>query len=167
MVDCSEKRPFICERSATRLQARNPQEKLPAELTNDLSQSLPILVNDLKVELEGTVPALSTQSLDLITIILADQAMNGPLSAVVNAINALKGTIVNLIGVINLGNIQCTDLKTKHDYVLVLINILIQNESSLPAFLSKVEKVAIVQYFANKLKKRHLQIQSSILKVCP
>ena len=166
-MDCSEKRPFICERSASRLQARNPPKKLPAELTNDLSQSLPILVNDLKVELEGTVPALSTQSLDLITIILADQAMNGPLSAVVNAINALKGTIVNLIGVINLGNIQCTDLKTKHDYVLVLINILIQNESSLPAFLSKVEKVAIVQYFANKLKKRHLQIQSSILKVCP
>ena len=166
MVDCSEKRPFICERSASRLQARNPQEKLPAELTNDLSQSLPILVNDLKFELEGTVPTLNTQVQDLIPI--AQAPMNGPLGAVIQAINILKTAIDHLNNnlVVLSVVIQCSELISKHDDVLVKINFLLQRESSLPAFLSEIEKVAVVQYFANKIKKRHLQIQSSILKVC-
>ena len=167
MVDCSEKRPFICERSSTRFQTRNLQEKLPTELINDISQSLPTLVNDLKFELEGTVPALDTQFQDLLTIIQADTTMNSPLGTVIGAINVLKGTMNHLTGVINLGVIQCIDLKTKHDDVVVKIKLVIQNESSLPAFLSEIEKVAVLQYFANKLKKRHIEIQSSILKVCP
>ena len=54
-----------------------------------------------------------------------------------------------------------------HDNVLEKIDFLLQRESSLPAFLSEIDKVAVVQYFANKLKKRHLEIQSSILEVCP
>ena len=170
MVDCSEKRPFICERSSTRFQARNLQEKLPAELPNDLSQSLPIFLNDLKLELEDTVPALQTQSQDLITIIQANPTVNGLLGAVIGAINALKGVIGTLK--INLVGIQCSTtayslLMSLHDNVLVKIDFLLQRESSLPAFLSEMDKVAVVQYFANKLKKRHLGIQSSILKVCP
>ena len=163
MVDCSEKRPFICERSSIRFQARNLQEKLPAELPNDLSQSLPIFANDLKLELEDTIPTLHTQFQDLVPI--AQAPMNGPLGAVVGAINALKGVINTLKN--NLVGIQCSLLMSYHDNVLEKIDFLLQRESSLPAFLSEIDKVAVVQYFANKLKKRHLEIQSSILQVCP
>ena len=122
-------------------------------------------MNDLKLELEDTTPALDTQFQDLFTIILADPPMNGPLGAVIGAINALKSIIDTLKN--NLVGIQCSLLMSYHDNVLEKIDFLLQRESSLPAFLSEIDKVAVVQYFANKLKKRHLEIQSSILEVCP
>ena len=163
MVDCSEKRPFICERPASRLQTRNLQEKVPAELTNDLSQSLTIFKRDLDDELRDTSAKLDTQRRDLQTIIpsIPINVDRIPLARVIQAINALTSGISSLIGPAG-----CTNLKTKHDLVLNRIETVIQMESALPTYLSGIQDIAAVQHFAKKLKRRHLEIQSSICSIC-
>ena len=135
MADCSEKRPFICERSATRLRPTTLQEKLPAtqltndlsQLTNDLSQSLAIFKRDLSDELRDTSTTLETHSLALITIIQTNRPLYDSLIQVVSAINLLKSRII----ILDLTkDVQCTNVKVKQDDVLAKIEIFLQNESA-------------------------------------
>ena len=163
-MDCSQKRPFICERSASRLQTGNLQERLPAELTNDLSQSLAILAADLNSELDVTELRLLNFRDDLIPILpTLSGADSTALGQVIGAVSVLKGAVVSLKG---LSTVDCDNLTTANNNVLPRIETLIQKGSALPANLSEMQTVATLQHFAKKLQKRHLQIQSSLLKIC-
>ena len=162
-MDCSEKRPFICERSASRLQTRNLQERLPKELTNDFTQSLPILKADLNSELGVTISELENFFGDLIQIptplSIADSTALG---RVIGAVSVLKSRCSALLH----SSVDCNNLMTTNNKVLTSIETLLQRESALPANLSEMQTVGALQHFAKKLQKRHLEIQSSLLKIC-
>ena len=166
MADCSEKRPFICERSAARLNPRNLQEKLPpTQSTNDLAQplakSMAIFKGDLDNELADTIATLETHFAVLLKLKETYPTAIVPLSPLIRAIALLKNsTIRNLIE----AEAKCPLLKNLHDTVLAQIDKVLQNESALPTVVSG--KTVAVQLFLKKLKKRHLDIQSAICSIC-
>ena len=162
-MDCSQKRPFICERSASRLQTGNLQERLPAELTNDLSQSLAILAADLNSDLGVTELRLLNFRDDLIPILpTLSGADSTALGLVIGAVSSLKGKCSSL----QRSPVDCNNLMTTNNNVLTSIVTLLEKESALPANLSEMQTLAALHHFAKKLQKRHLQIQSSLLKIC-
>ena len=155
MEECSQKRRFICERSATR-HWENKEELPSVKLTSykDSGEDfLDILKADLIPELENARKQLGEQ-----------QTYMRRYREVHRAISYLRSGLWTMSGI---ADVNCKNLIGKNNDVLVLVRKLLQEQLALPSHVLEMPKIADMIYFAKKLQKRHLEIQSLLSAACP
>ena len=68
---------------------------------------------------------------------------------------------------IDISDVNCKNLIKYNNLVLIDVNNLLKIQLALPSHLLEMTKVVDMIYFAKKLQKRHLEIQSLLSTVCP